>query len=220
MEINSKNYWDERFRSGDWKSVGGSEQTRSFAEKQVRFFRLPRSFGGIILDFGCGLGDAIPEYRARYPRATLIGMDLSDEAIKECRAKFGALAEFRVGDHREVPQVDVIVASNVIEHLTDDEEVVRILISRCSVLYVIVPYLELNRIPEHVHTYSRHSFKDLGPVWTRIFAVQGWSQYGLRTRWTNIYLKNMLRPLFGRKIVRRRRQILFQFSNPQNMGQP
>lgn len=219
MEINSKKYWDERFRSGDWKSVGGSEQTRSFAEKQVRFFKLPRSFGGTILDFGCGLGDAMPVYRARYPKATLIGMDFSDEAITKCRAKFGALAEFRVGDHREVPPVDVIVASNVIEHLPDDEEVVRILLSRCAVLYVIVPYLELNRIPEHVHTYSRHSFKDIGPVRTRIIAVRGWSQYGLRMRWIEIYLKNLLRPLFGRKIVRRRRQILFQFSNHQHVVQ-
>jgi len=200
--------------------VGGSEQTRSFAEKQVRFFRLPRSFGGILLDFGCGLGDAIPVYRSRYPRATLIGMDLSDEAITEGRARFSALAEFRVGDHRTVPQVDVIVASNVIEHLANDEEVVRSLLSKCSVLYVIVPYLELNRIPEHVHTYSRRSFKEIGPGQTRVFAVQGWSQYGLRRRWIEIYLKNMLRPLFGRTIVRRRRQILFQFSNPKHMVQP
>lgn len=216
MKINDKSYWDDRFQSGNWEEVGGRDQTRSFAEKQVSFFELSSNFSGTMLDFGCGLGDAIPVYRRRYPDATIIGMDFSSEAITQCRQKFCGLAEFRVGDQIDVASVDVIVASNVIEHLPNDIDVVRQLFEKCRELYVIVPYMEIHRIPEHLHTYSRRSFSEVGPCRSKVFDVQGWSQYGLRSLWFEIYMKNLLRPIFGRRTVKRRLQIMFHFS--QSLG--
>jgi len=123
--INSAEYWNARFATGDWEAKHGRWQTRSFAEKHVDLLRLPRTFDGSLLDFGCALGDALAVYRNRFPRADLYGCDHSKEAIEQCREEHGNVAEFIHGDCDSVPNVDVIIASNVVEHITDDHLVVR-----------------------------------------------------------------------------------------------
>ncbi len=153
--INTAAYWNDRFLSGHWEEVGGRAQTRDFAEAQLRAIGLPRSFSGSLLDFGCGLGDAFPVYRKAFPDARLIGMDVSSAAIDKCNERFPRLAQFLQGDHTMVPPVDVIVASNVLEHLSNDIEVATSLRSRCKALHIIVPFREDPRIDEHVHTYGQ-----------------------------------------------------------------
>ncbi len=209
--INTAAYWNDRFLSGHWEEVGGRAQTRDFAEAQLRAIGLPRSFSGSLLDFGCGLGDAFPVYRKAFPDARLIGMDVSSAAIDKCNERFPRLAQFLQGDHTMVPPVDVIVASNVLEHLSNDIEVATSLRSRCKALHIIVPFREDPRIDEHVHTYDRRYFRALGRPRERVYASRGWSQYGRRALWLDIYLKNLVRPLIGRPRVRRRMQIIYSF---------
>jgi SAM-dependent methyltransferase len=209
--INTTAYWDGRFGSGHWEAVGGRTQTSQFADAQLRRMRVPRTFSGTLLDFGCGLGDAFPVYRAAFPNAKLIGMDLSIAAIERCRAQFGHLAEFQQGDHTAVPSVDVIVTSNVLEHVSDPISVAHALRGRCQSLYIIVPFREWPRIEEHVHTFEVESFRDVGPHDTAVFSSPGWSQYGWKPLWLNIYLKNLIRPFVGREKVRRRLQIIYRF---------
>ncbi len=164
-----------------------------------------------MLDFGCGEGDAFPIYRRRYPRAKLLGVDFSSAAVDRCHGKYGHLAEFLCGDHLTVPPVDVIVASNVLEHVDDDLAVARTLLAKCSLLFVVVPYREQRLIEEHLRSYDLRSFEELRPTRVEVFASKGWSQFGLRPLWWEIRTKNILRPWFGRTQVVRRLQALYQF---------
>lgn len=207
--INSRDYWDARFGSGDWAKVGGPSQTREFALAQVRRLPLPRDFAGVLLDFGCGLGDALPVYRATWPNAKLVGVDFSADAIEQCKRRHGDVASFVRADHTDCPAADVIVCSNVMEHLDDDLGVARALAARCRTLYVVVPYREQFLIDEHVRAYGDDAFAELGARRIAVFASRGWSQYGLRARWWQIHLKNLLRPLFGKPRLRRRLQAMY-----------
>lgn len=211
--LNTLDYWDSRFASGDWSRKGGRSQTEGFALAQLPWINLPVSFAGTLIDFGCGLGDAMPVYRAQFPSARLIGVDLAPAAIEQCRERFGTLAEFVAGDRTAVPHADVIVTSNVLEHLSDHLEVTRTLAGQCRELYVTVPYRErLNPDwGEHVNTYDETTFAELGGRPVATFACPGWSQYG-RELWVEIRLKNLLRLIADRPRRRRDLQIMYRFA--------
>jgi 2-polyprenyl-3-methyl-5-hydroxy-6-metoxy-1,4-benzoquinol methylase len=210
-EINSAAYWDWRFGSGDWALRRGHMQTRQFTEAQLPRLRLPRVFTGSLCDFGCGAGDAFPVYRAAWPRARLYGVDISPAAIALCRERCGQFGEFRSGDVDAVPNCDVVVCSNVLEHLDDDREVVRRLLEKCTTLFVIVPYREQHLIAEHRRAYDRRSFAAFAPRRSEVFTCRGWSEYG-RLLYLDIHLKNVPRLLLGRSLRRRNRQLLVEIA--------
>lgn len=207
--VNSKAYWERRFSTGDWEERGGRTQTMSFATAQVRHFNLPMDFSGTILDFGCGLGDAIPVYRRFFPKAHFFGVDVSESAIEKCRGRYGAIATFAQGNHEQVPFSDVIVVSNVLEHLLNDKVIVQELLKKCKQLYVIVPYKEWPLCSEHIRTYDENYYHDLGPLEHTIFYSKGWSEYGGYL--LKLKVKNVVRQLSGKPAVPRRRQIIFVF---------
>ena len=208
--VNTREYWDRRFAQGDWERKGGFTQTALFAHSQIPFIDLPASFSGSLCDFGCGAGDAFPVYRAAFPKAELIGVDFSLDAIRLCEERHGRIANFVCGDHCAVPKTDVVIASNVLEHISDDEEVARQLSRNCRTLYVIVPFDE-EIVPggEHLRSYTRRSFASLAPTRSIVFPARGWSEFG-NDLWTGIHLKNLIRPLLGRKRRKRAMQIMFQ----------
>jgi SAM-dependent methyltransferase len=211
MNINTKSYWDNRFVSGDWEQKSGRNQTQQFANSQILELNIDRDFSGTILDFGCGLGDAFPIYRIAYPNAKLIGLDISEEAIKKCKETYGNLGEFICGDHLAVPVVDIIIASNVFEHLSNDSEIAIELKKRCKILFIIVPYSEeLSLDNEHVNSYNENSFNSFLNKTFKIFKSKGWSEYGFDL-YFNIHLKNIAKYFLGRPIRKRRKQIIFQF---------
>jgi SAM-dependent methyltransferase len=216
MNINTKDYWDKRFSSGDWECKRGRVQTKQFAETQIKYFMIAPSFSGTILDFGCGTGDAIPVYREAYPQATLIGLDLSEAAIIKCRDFYGGLATFVQGNYTDVPEVDVIIASNVFEHLSNDIQIAAHLLNKCHDLFVITPYREaITPNMEHINSYDEGYFKTLGPYDYSTFYSKNWSQSGWKL-WFNIYIKNLVRPFFGKNIEHRQKQIMFHFKSESN----
>ena len=73
ININTKEYWDDRFGSGNW-GRGGRRQTFEYAKANVDQLRIPEDFNGTILDFGCALGDAIPVYKTKFSKE---GEDIS-----------------------------------------------------------------------------------------------------------------------------------------------
>lgn len=210
MKINSEEYWNDRFESNGWEEAGGRLQSRNFALSQSTRFCIKPNFDGTILDFGCGLGDAIPVYHALFPESKLIGIDLSNEAIKLCREKYGEIADFKQGDHLSVTNIDIIVSSNVLEHLSNHLNVTKVLLSKCKELYITVPYREDPLCSEHVNSYDETTFQSIGcPQW-EVFHCKGWSQYGWELYY-HLYFKNIFRPFFGKKIVSRKKQIMFSF---------
>jgi len=209
--VNTPSYWNHRFASGDWDAKGGREQTQHFARANVARMGLPADFDGVILDFGCGLGDAMPVYREHYRHASLIGVDITEAAVVKGREKYGDIAEFINCDYHDVPSADVIVSCAVFEHLSNQMEVARSLLAKCTDLYIIVPYKEpLCPSSEHVNSYDEDSFRELGECDYTIFLSEGWSAFGWRL-WFHVYLKNVFRPLLGRKVIDRGRVIMFHF---------
>lgn len=209
---NTEGYWDERFASGDWEAHAGRSQTAQFAQGQIPHFRIPSDFEGSILDFGCGLGDGVPIYHQAFPKARMRGMDISQAAVDKCRQRYGDIAEFEQGIATDVADVDVIIASNVFEHLSHDRDIARALLSRCKELYIVVPYAErLRPGGEHVNSYTESYFDDVAPSETTVFHCPGWTQEGWDL-WWNIHLKNVIRPLVGKPTVRRGKQIMFRFT--------
>lgn len=212
QNVNTPGYWNYRFVSGDWEDKGGFSQTRAFAESQLAHFGLPRDFSGTLCDFGCGAGDAFPVYRAAYPNARLVGVDFSPRAIELCAGKYPAMAEFTVGDYSSVPCCNVVIASNVLEHLDDDEVAVSHLLAKCRRLFVVVPYRENPLCSEHVRTYSCDSFSRFPVVRKVVFASRGWSEYGLRQHLFSIEVKNMFRKILGQPLHCRKMQIMFELA--------
>lgn len=209
--INTKSYWDNRFSSGDWEDKKGRLQTTKFAEEQIRRIDLSIDFDGTILDFGCGLGDAMPIYRKRFPCAKLIGVDISSSGIEKCIQRYGDIASFIVGSHLNVPIVDIIITSNVFEHLSDNYKIAELLIQRCKHLYIVVPYKEhIDEIScnEHINSYDEHSFGALVPIETFIYFSKNTSYF---YRIWNVWVKNIFRVILFRAIVRTGKQILFHF---------
>ena len=214
MNINTKSYWDNRFSSGDWESKKGRRQTKCFAKSQICHIPISRDFDGTLLDFGCGLGDAFPIYRSAFPKARLIGVDISDSAVESCRSQYGTIADFFQGDASSILYADIVIASNVLEHLYDDVGVARALLNKCKALFITVPYRERHPLhSEHINSYETDHFRELGQYRYCIFASPGWSQYG-RKLWFDVYAKNVARLLLGRPVVRRATQIMFMFLDP------
>ena len=212
QDINTRDYWHRRFESGDWERSGGRRQTEGFAKSQQKYLKIAPDFGGTILDFGCGLGDAIPVYRSAYPKARIIGLDIAESAIRKCRNKYGKIATFIQGDYRDVVSVDIIIASNVLEHLKNDREVVKSLMGKCATLYVVVPYKEWPLCAEHVHSYDEDYFATMGRYDWKVIESEAWGQslWGL---WYEVYFLNVFRWLAGNKLHSRRKQIIFRFEN-------
>ena len=208
--VNSKEYWDTRFNTGDWENSGGSNQTQSFAKSQIPLLDIPSGFSGSLCDFGCGTGDAFPIYRQAYPYANLIGVDFSQGAIDKCNTMYSSLGDFFVADEHSTPSSDIILASNVFEHISDDESVLEVLLSKCQRLYVIVPFEEQPLISEHVRSYNLDSYKRFSPKRKVKFKTRGWSVYGRSLMW-EVYAKNIWRQIAGLEKKKQKYQILYEF---------
>lgn len=211
--INTKSYWDSRFSSGDWEQKDGRSQTIDFALSQISKFDIPKTFSGTILDFGCGLGDALQIYRKAWPESKLLGFDISIEAIKKCQQKYGKLGKFINGSSKDVPKVDIIIASNVFEHLTGYIAIAEELLTKCNTLYIIVPYKEiihLNPDHEHVNSFTENSFNEISKnISFKIYKSRGWGEDGMNL-YINVYLKNIIRIVFGRELRYKASQIMFK----------
>jgi len=130
-----------------------------------------KKFNGSILDFGCALGDAIPVYKQSYPNATLSGYDISESAIKYCRKKYSRIATFHTGEISNLPFHDVVIASHVMEHLSDDKIIIKSIFKRCKELFVFVPYRESPLYTEHINYYEENYYDSISPRRVEIFEV-------------------------------------------------
>jgi len=176
--INTKEYWDNKFSSDARDENRRRLQTKQFCLEQIKYLQLSPDFCGTLLDFGCGLGDAIPVYKANYPKCKLIGIDISQSAIDQCCESYGHIATFIQGDFSVITNSDVIIASNVLEHLSDDITIVKDLLSKCKDLYIIVPFNEYPLHHEHVNAYNESTFTSLAVYDYQVYSCPGWSFYG------------------------------------------
>lgn len=157
-QVNSKEYWEERFTNGSWEINKGQEQTRYFYGLLIKM--LPqwlktniRTNGYSIADFGCAEGQGIPILAAELGR-NIKGLDFSGQAVRKAQTIFPQF-QFQVADVWEYNEaVDVAVMSNIIEHFPNPFELVRHISSFAQkYIIVMVPLEEKNLMTEHQFTF-------------------------------------------------------------------
>jgi SAM-dependent methyltransferase len=229
--INTKDYWNKRFKTDNpksWEKLGGESQTIKYAKQIVQCLGMPIDFQGTILDFGCAMGDAMPIYLSKYPMANYLGIDFSEEAIRCCLEKYQidkykGRIKFLVGNIDNVPIVDVIIISHVLEHLSNDKDIVYTLLQKCQDLYIAVPFNEkIEKGGEHINSYNFSTFDYLKDkkgclVDTYIFNTRLNIKQKIMSFY-NIEIKNILRPLLKKAKACRKHieQIVYHIYNNKN----
>ena len=126
----------------------------------------------------------------KYPNSVITGVDVSASAIEVCNKRFGKVANFVCGDHKSVPVADIIIASHVMEHITEDNRVVDELLTKCRDLIIIVPFNEEPLYFEHVHRYDEDYYNSFPVIKTQPFLVSYSTVLPLRTIIGNIIKLN------------------------------
>lgn len=131
-----------------------------------------------MLDAGCGEGHLSNAFHLALPSLKIVGVDASEEAIDHARTLFPNTGEFFSGDVFKLPfnddSFDLVVCSQVLEHLADPDEAVAELkrVSSGSVLISVPlePYFkffnDVSRFvgvspdPGHVQFWTKTSFPE------------------------------------------------------------
>lgn len=126
--------------AGRWTSFQDAEYAERYAKSSLKknkkiagmFTKWLAQQGfeeGRILDVGCGPGDIAIEIASAFPRAKIVGMDLSEPMLKIAqsaaeRAGVPDRVSFRKGDAKSMPfedkSFDVVISLNTF-HLVDDQ---------------------------------------------------------------------------------------------------
>ncbi len=163
MQVNSKEYWNNRFDT-DWNEFSGDKQTEFFAKLLCE--QLPSEFVNevrfkeySVCDMGCAEGDAISIF-SKTLNVIVDGMDFSESAIKKAKEK-NPTSNFWVGDLLSLTsekQYDVAICSNVLEHFSTPWIIFKNLTKIAKEYIVImVPYKEKLDINEHMYTFSEEN---------------------------------------------------------------
>lgn len=160
--LNSKEYWDGRFKSGDWQDHFGDQQTLHFYTLLLN--AIPEDIqkeieksGWSVVDFGCAQGEGTEYFAKMLKDAKVTGVDFSEAAIeiagqKNSAAKF--LAIDLTKDNNVEYKWDVLISSNTLEHFYEPWQVLGKLSSRVRKYMVILVPFDQQGIPNDEHFYS------------------------------------------------------------------
>lgn len=100
-----------------------------------------------VLDIGCGSGFKLRKYFGKYPYK-IIGTDV-EETVKSLKEKYPR-GDWRISDFRTKPveSVDLIICSDVIEHIVNPDELLDF-INSIDFKYLVISTPDRNIINEH-----------------------------------------------------------------------
>jgi SAM-dependent methyltransferase len=119
---------------------GGGLHAKHRLTRYHEFFVARVDAGDRVLDIGCGNG-ALASDVARERKAVVTGIDQSGASIRAARAAHGGESiTFIEGDARRLPAgaFDVVILSNVLEHLDDRVAFLRDTVARTGARRVLV----------------------------------------------------------------------------------
>ena len=163
-KVNSKEYWEERFVSGDWDHYDGDLQSAFFSQIALDAFpawldqELARH-EWTILDVGCAEGGGTAVLARRFPSCHTVGIDVSETAVKRAGKKY-PFCQFLQGDvYTQKETADVIFVSNVLEHLQSPAENMRSLVGMAKFHAILIhPLHDTLALDEHFHVFDEEFF--------------------------------------------------------------
>lgn len=149
MSNNSVKFWNDT-----WKK----QNDRYYNHFDVIIGLLPDD--GSVIDVGCGVGTLLKLIKKRRPLLKIEGRDHSKVAIEKLkRFKIGGLVE-------KLPNIsgkaDVVIATEVLEHIKDDEQLLRNMSMVAKKIIITVPNDRLGpeECDEHERKYTADSLGD------------------------------------------------------------
>jgi ubiquinone/menaquinone biosynthesis C-methylase UbiE len=86
---------------------------------------IPRDRNILVVDFGCGNGEILKEIKKINPALKCIGLDVSNEALRQAKEKNPDVDFFKIEDGEKLPlkdsSIDFVFSSEVIEHIYDTQ---------------------------------------------------------------------------------------------------
>jgi cyclopropane fatty-acyl-phospholipid synthase-like methyltransferase len=165
-KINSKEYWDFRFSSSDWENNHGKEQTSYFSE--ILLNNLPKNIleeTNSMLDWGCALGQLSHLWKQKNKNCDVFGYDLSEEGVKKAISFYPDIC---FDSTKPSGKFDTVVCSNVLEHLSNWQEVITELKSYANkYVIILVPY-NSGIGGEHIVNFTENMFDPEGIIEKRI----------------------------------------------------
>jgi SAM-dependent methyltransferase len=115
----SRSYWDERYKEGGLSGSGSYGRLAEFKAEFLNSFVASHDIKTVI-ELGCGDGNQLS--LAQYSR--YVGVDVSPEAIRLCREKFGddpTKSFFLVTEQEQYSEAcDLALSLDVLYHLVED----------------------------------------------------------------------------------------------------
>ncbi len=161
--VTSPEYWDIRFFT-DWENLNGREQTAFFAKLILDY--LPEHIktdvatnSHLLCDMGCALGDALPFYANAFPNTSLVGVDISTEAINRAKRTYPEHAFEIKSIESNTNEYDVIFCSNVLALFSDPIQVVKQLLNKVNhYLLILVPFQVTDISAENRFVFQPETF--------------------------------------------------------------
>lgn len=163
--LNSAQYWESRFKTGDWHFNGGEQQSAYFMRLLISALpdwlaKATKEKNWRVADWGCACGDGTEKLLDIVSSPShLTGIDFSESAIVDASKKYAPI-NFRCEDWisaqpmADVISYDMIVSSNTLEHFSDPISVLETIVQRAkSVVAILIPYREEHLIPEHMLSF-------------------------------------------------------------------
>ena len=160
-QINSMEYWNERFDS-NWEKLNGEEQTLFFAHIACKL--MPEWVKDLIefnkmtiCDFGCALGQTVDFMHYQFHTA-VSGVDFSEKAIEKARTRYPQYNFSKLDiTEKSIPsfKVNVGYISNVLEHLQNPWDAAENVAQYVDdMLVVLIPFRESMHVDEHCNIFD------------------------------------------------------------------
>lgn len=115
--INSKEYWENRYKSGGHSGAGSYGRLAEFKADFINDFIIIHSIEEVV-EFGCGDGNQLSLFECKH----YTGYDVSETIILKCREKFlnDLSKHFYLFDDYQNETYDLSLSLDVIFHLVED----------------------------------------------------------------------------------------------------
>lgn len=162
--INSEEYWENRFSTGDWEEKQGREQSLFFYRVALNNF--PKWFCDdirknrmSICDLGCAEGEGVSLFGKNFEECSITGADISDAALLRAKKHYPKFDFVKEDVNNFKGKYDLIFTSNTLEHFTNGDVILKNMMKSCKKYFAaLLPFREYDRIDEHFFTFDYNTF--------------------------------------------------------------